>query len=191
MADFPSLLPPNASQLQRDIEQVVAGFIADMPVAHIKNVHNPRLCRADFLPWLAWEWSVDNWDGEWPEGAQRETVWASPTVHRHKGTIGAVKDALAAAGYGDASVIERYGWERHDGTYRHDGSITHAMPDHWAEYRIVLARPITVEQAAQVRAILAKIAAARSRLKALDFTQALNIHNARITHDGQFTHGVA
>lgn len=191
MPDFPSVLPPNASKLLRDIEQAVAGFIAELPVAAIKNVHNPRLCRADFLPWLAWEWSVDDWDSGWSESAKRETVWSAPSVHRAKGTVGAIKVKLASAGYGDAEIIERYGWEVHNGATRHDGSITYDLPDHWAEYRIKLKRPITIEQANQVRAMLATTTPARSKLKALDFTEAFNAHNGRIQYDGQFTHGVA
>ena len=191
MSDFPSLLPNNASQLQRDIEQVVAGFIADLPVVHIKNVHNPKLCRADFLPWLAWEWSVDEWDGLWSVGTQREVIWNSPNVHRRKGTIWSIRNALAAAGYGDAEVIEDFGNQYHDGIYRRDGSITRDVPDHWAEYRIILKRPITIVQAAQVRRILSKTAPLRSHLRALDFTEALNLHNNTIVRDGSFTRGIA
>ena len=191
MSDHPSLLPDNASQMQRDIEQVIAGFIADMPVRYIKNVHNPKQCRPDFLPWLAWEWSVDEWEAAWPVEVQINVVWNSPDVHRRKGTIGSVRAVLSSAGYGDAEVIERYGWDFYDGAAAHDGTIRYEPPDHWAEYRIILARPITIEQAAPVRRLLAVTAPARSRLKALDFTQALNAYDARISYDGQFTHGVA
>jgi phage tail P2-like protein len=189
MSELPSVLPPNALKIELDLEQLSArheGF-ADP----ITRLWKPQTCPANILPWLAWAFSVDDWDTEWSEEAKRAAIAASIGVHRRKGTIGAVKEALAAAGYGEAQVVERYGWEKHDGTYRFDGSITYSEPDHWAEYRVHLTRPITIEQAAQVRAILANVAPARCRLKALDFTEALNTYNARITYDGQFTHGVA
>lgn len=190
MADFPSLLPGNASQMQRDIEQVIAGFIADVPVQFIKNAHNPKLCRADFLPWLAWEWSVDEWDGEWPVETQRNAIWASPTVHRFKGTPHAIKEALVAVGYGSATLIEGMAAIIFDGGTLFDGTEDYGDPDHWAEYRVYLERPITIDQADQVKRILRNTAAGRSRLKGLYFTQAANRYNATISFDGGFTHGV-
>ena len=189
MFDLPTILKPNATEHDRALEQAIRKGKPDLtPIAKLMN---PETCPADLLMHLAWSFSVDVWDGAWSEGTKREVIKQSLPVHRVKGTLRAVKDALAAAGYGDAEVIERYGWEFYDGTAAHDGSITYAEADHWAEYRILLARPITIEQAAQVRAILETVAPARSHLKALDFTEALNTYNARITHDGQFTHGVA
>jgi phage tail P2-like protein len=49
-----------------------------------------------FLPYLAWALSVDVWDGNWPLSRKREVVSAARSVHRHKGTIAAVRRALAA-----------------------------------------------------------------------------------------------
>ncbi|MCA0905133.1 phage tail protein I [Ruegeria marisrubri] len=189
MSDLPTILPPNAQAIERDLEQLSSrhkGF-ADP----LKRLWKPQTCPENILPWLAWAFSVDKWDANWSEDAKRAAIAASVEVHRRKGTIGAVKRALAAAGYGAATVIERENWETHDATYKHDGSITYSAPDHWAEYRVQLTRPITIEQANQVRAILADVAPARCLLKALDFTEALNNYDARITYDGQFTHGVA
>lgn len=159
--------------------------------APIATLWDPMNCPAGILPWLAWALSVDDWDADWPEGTKRNAIAASIAIHRRKGTPRAVKDALAAAGYGTAKLIERFGWEFHDGRHLRDGSITHAPPDHWAEYRVVLTRPISIAQAARVRAILATVAPARCRLKALEFIQALNLHNNAILRDGTYTRGVA
>jgi phage tail P2-like protein len=175
--------------LEGDIEQVLAGATSvDVPIG---DLWNPDACPAHLLPWLAWALSVDEWDSGWSETTKRRTLMDSIGVHRSKGTVAAVKTALAAAGYGAAEVIEWFGWEQHDGTYSYDGSIYYSTPDHWAEYRIKLTRPITVEQAAQVREILDAVAPARCHLKALSFTTALNLYDARIEHDGAYTHGVA
>jgi len=54
-----------------------------------------------------------------------------------------------------------------------------------------LDRPITADQAAQVRKILASVAPARCHLKGLYFTQAANRYNAVISYDGTYTYGVA
>jgi P2-related tail formation protein len=152
---------------------------------------NPDTCPVLLLSWLAWAFSVEIWDTTWSEDAKRQVLRDSVRLHRVKGTLGPVKRALANAGYGEAEIIERFGRDFHDGTALHDGTTVYVEPDHWAEYRIRLTRPITVGQAAQVRAILKSIAPARCHLKALDYTEALNTYNARVTHDGLHTHGVA
>lgn len=190
MSDFKSLLPPYATSAERQVEQPLAEKYPTLQPP-IGDFWSAGSCPTEILGWLAWSLSVDNWDSDWSEDAKREVIAQSPFVHRHKGTLGAVKRALKAAGYGDAEVVEKYGWEKHDAQVAHDGSVSYAPPDHWAEYRVKLVRPITVEQAAQVREILDSVAPVRCRLKALDFTEALNTYAARIKHDGQFTHGVA
>lgn len=190
MSDPASLLPPNATPQERALDLAPAAHLGAIP-RPISRLWNPQTCPAALLPWLAWALSVDDWDADWPEQIRRDVIADSIGLHRVKGTLASVRRALAAAGYGAAEVVERYGWDFYDGTARHDGAITYVAPDHWAEYRIRLTRPITLEQAAQVRRILATVAPARCRLKALDYTRALNLYNARIRHDGRYSHGVA
>jgi len=189
MSDLATILPPNSGPVEYDLEQF-SGRVADLakPVSELWDVEN---CPVSLLPWLAWALSVDNWDSGWSETTKRATLREAVRLHRSKGTVGAVKRALAAAGYGLAEVVENFGWEKYDGAHLYDGSFQYSQPDHWAEYRVNLARPITVEQAAQVRDILSSVAPARCHLKSLDFTEALNIHAGRIRYDGQYTYGVA
>ena len=189
MSDLPTLMPPNIGTVERDYEQVFVRL--DGLSTPVSALWDPDLCPLNLLPYLAWAFSVEEWDTNLSEDAKRASIKDSVGIHRRKGTIGAVKAALKSAGYGDAEVVERYGWDFHDGTATHNGTVSYAPPDHWAEYRIKLARPITVEQATQVRAILRDVAPIRSHLKALDFTEALNTYNGAITHDAAFTHGVA
>jgi phage tail P2-like protein len=184
-----SLLPPNSTDFEASLE--VPGFRVDAMAVDIGLLWDPETCPIGFLPWLAWALSVDEWDPVWSEDQKRGVVSASVEVHRHKGTLWSIRRSLAGAGYGAAEVVERFGWETYSGAFLHDGGISHSEPDHWAEYRIRLTRPITIEQAAQVREILEAVQPAHCRLKALDFTEALNIYDARILFDGQFTHGVA
>lgn len=184
-----SLLPHNATSPERALEAVTGP--AQLPPVLLRAIWDPESCPVELLPWLAYAFSVDVWDPQWAAEDKRAVIACSAQVHRHKGTVQSVQAALKSAGYGDAEVIERYGWEFYDGTATHDGGTTYAEPDHWAEYRVKLARPITIDQANQVRAILRDVAPIRCHLKALDFTEALNAYNARISHDGQFTHGVA
>jgi phage tail P2-like protein len=184
-----SLLPPNATPVERGFEAAGARITA-LPVP-VRDTWNPATCPATLLPWLAWALSVDNWDPTWTEGQQRAVIAASVAVHRRKGTVAAVREALAAAGYGDASLIEEFGAHDFDGTYQHDGTITYEGRGHWAEYRVVMARPLSNAQADMVRAILAQVAPARCHLDRLDFAEAAHLYDGAITYDGTFNHGAA
>ncbi len=185
----PSLLPQNATGPELAIEQAIAG--ADgIPVA-LRDLWRPDACPANLLPWLAWAMSVDEWEPSWPESRKRDVIARSVTIHRRKGTVGAVRDAIAAAGLGGATLLERFGRTPHDGSVDYDGAINHTAPDHWAEYRLTLDKAISVAQAAQVRRIVGSVAPLRSHLKALDFLEAANLYDGAIDNDGTYTHGVA
>ncbi len=106
-----SLLPPNASQLLRDLESVF-GDSFDLPTLN-RYVVNPDLAPVHILPWLAWALSVDDWSDNWSEQVRRNVIKASVEVHRKKGTIGALKKALQAFNYTNVKVEEwfEYGAE--------------------------------------------------------------------------------
>ena len=186
---FAPLLPSNSAPGELSLEQVT-GYAALLGEP-IRPLWNPDTCPAHLLPWLAWALSVDDWDPTWSEATQRAVIRASVGVHRRKGTRSAVAEALRAAGYADAIIVEDFSAQDHDAAFVHDGSVEHARGDHWAEYRLTLARPVTIAQADQVRAILSQVAPARSHLRQLDFQQVAHSHNASIAHDGQFSHGTA
>ena len=182
-----SLLPPNATQIETAVEAALTRLDA-IPVA-ISDLWNPDTCPVQFLPLLAWAFSVDTWNAAWPEDEKRDTIRASIAIHRMKGTRASVRAALDAAGFRDAEIIERYASDLHDGTIQHDGTRTHDGSDHWAEWRLNISRPITAEQAIEVRRIAEEIAPIRAVLKEIDFTQAALIHDGSHFHDGTFNHG--
>jgi phage tail P2-like protein len=186
-----SLLPPSSSLSERALEGAVERAFTTPDADVIARMWNPDTCPAAFLPWLAWALSVDTWDAGWTEETQRAVIRASIAVHRRKGTRAAVRTALDAAGYGDAELIEDFGWDYYNGASLHDGSIDHQPGDHWAEYRVILARPMTVAQSLVVRAILDAVQPARCHLKVLDFTATDHLYNAALLHDGVFNHGAA
>ena len=98
-----SLLPPNASKLERAVEQATVRINGiSVPIA---DMWDPDRCPVSVLPFLAWSWSVDNWDSNWSEAIKRQVVKSAIKVHRHKGTPGAVKDALSAIEVG-ATISE-------------------------------------------------------------------------------------
>ncbi|WP_323981078.1 phage tail protein I [Aeromonas media] len=92
------LLPPSSTPLERVLADTVAR-VSTVPTP-ARDLWNPDTCPVELLPWLAWAFSLDDWDVTWTEAQQRAAVKASYGVHRHKGTIGSVKDALNALGLG-------------------------------------------------------------------------------------------
>jgi len=186
----PSLLPPNATSQERAMEASTAR-LAEVPVP-VAKLWQPHTCPAALLPWLAWTLSVDEWDGDWSDEQQRRSIAMSVAIHKTKGTLGSIRRVLAAAGYGDAVILEGLDAERYDGAVNYSGSHFYGQDEtHWAMYRVYLSRPITIAQAAQVRRLLEHTAPARCHLAGLHYTQALNLYDSTITYDNQYTHGVA
>ncbi len=101
-----SLLPVNASELERELEQVSLG-ISQFSVP-IKHLWDPKKCPKELLVWLAWSLSVDEWDANWPEEIQRKVIADSIPVHRQKGTVSGVRKALASL---DANIELTEWWQ--------------------------------------------------------------------------------
>ena len=185
-----SLLPAgNSGPAELAIEQTSARIEAFPD--RIRPLWNSETIPAGILPWLAWALSVDEWAALWTEEQKRDVVAASIDVHRRKGTVGSIRRALIAAGLGDAELIERFGRKFYDGSIAHDGSSPHDEPDHWAEYRVVLMRPLSIAQAQQARRIIEATAPLRCHLKVMDFTAVSILENGEILHDGTYSHGAA
>jgi len=57
----PSVLPPNATPFERNLES--AGWrLGDDGPAGIRSLWNPQSIPAALLPWLAWALGVEAWD---------------------------------------------------------------------------------------------------------------------------------
>ncbi|MBM1191690.1 phage tail protein I [Pseudomonas weihenstephanensis] len=100
----PSLLPRNASDLERQAAQALTQ-IQRVPVP-LRQLWNPDTCPAELLPYLAWSLSVDRWDSKWLESTKRAAIRASYVIHSRKGTIGALRRVVEPLGY----LIEIVEW---------------------------------------------------------------------------------
>ena len=97
-----SLLPLNSTLLERAIE-AATHEVTPVP---LRTLYNPVTCPLPLLPQLAWAWSMDRWDNTWSESAKRAAIKASYYVHKHKGTIGALRRVVEPLGY----LIEVVEW---------------------------------------------------------------------------------
>jgi len=97
-----SLLPLNSTQLERAME---AAFF-EKTIVPLRDLYNADTCPVHLLPHLAWAWSVDRWDYRWSEATKRAAIKASFYIHKHKGTIGALRRVVEPLGY----LIEIIEW---------------------------------------------------------------------------------
>ncbi|MFQ9621303.1 MAG: phage tail protein I [Enterobacteriaceae bacterium] len=56
------------------------------------------------LPWLAWEYQVDTWNIDWSANETR-CDQARHYIHRHRGTVAAVRHALVDSPFG-TDIVE-------------------------------------------------------------------------------------
>lgn len=97
------LLPPSATPLCRQLA-IQGQRITDLDVP-LRATWSPQDCPAAVLPWLAFAFAVENWDSDWSIEQQRTAIENSIPVHKRKGTIGALREAVASMGL-DISVSE-------------------------------------------------------------------------------------
>ena len=142
-----SLLPPNASQLERAASD--AARIDDLDLKPVSNLWNPWECHISVLPYLAWALSVDVWDEDWPEKVKRTVVAESIPLHWIKGTPGAVEQMCAALDY-EVDVLE---WPEYDGGHdRYKLRLKERMSE--ADYeKIIIADRVAKRQSQERDAI--------------------------------------
>ena len=183
----PSLLPPSSTVLERAIEQTQARF---SPAMIVPTLWNAESCPTKILPYLAWALSVDEWDHGWSDAKKRAVILESRTIHQHKGTPFAIRRALTSIGHPDAELIERADCVRRDGSARHNGIHHRAGQAGWATFRIILHRPVTIDQAQQIKRLLAAVKRNCVHLVAIDFSRATLRRNGTAARTGAYTRGV-
>lgn len=185
-----NLLPPNQTALEKRLSfELSQIFNLEVPISLLWHAEH---CPTALLSWLAWTLSVDEWDDNWSEEQKRNTILQSARLHKQKGTVASIRRVLQSAGYGDAEIVENLDLKRYDGQGKYDGVYFYGDEViHWAMYRIYLKRPITVEQAEQIKRLLNNTTPARCHLAGLHFEQAQHLYNNIIRYDGTYNYGVA
>lgn len=88
-----SLLPPNATVLERAIEATAASAL-DLITTPLREIWDPTDCPLAILPYLASSLSIEGWNAAWSEELKRAKVAEALPFHRRKGTRGAVRSVL-------------------------------------------------------------------------------------------------
>ncbi|MFW1675085.1 phage tail protein I [Acinetobacter baumannii] len=92
-----NLLPPNTTPFEKRIVETTAKTTE-------LNTNLSSLIRvddapADFLSILAWQFSVDRWQDDWPDEVKRAQIKNSIKVHTYKGTNFALRSIVESFGY--------------------------------------------------------------------------------------------
>jgi phage tail P2-like protein len=61
----------------------------------LRDLWNPATCRVNFLPYLAWAFSVDRW----AESVKRQVVSDAFYIHQHKDTISGIRRVVEPFGF--------------------------------------------------------------------------------------------
>ena len=160
------LLPPNRTPLERALDRTTARLGA-VPVP-IKDLWNPWRCPKALLPWLAWALSVDEWDSAWPEARKREAIEASIELHRYKGSVWSVREALRRIGYKDVEIDEGIAALKYDGSASYDGARTYSGEGEWFSFNLRLdlgeTAGVTAAESRLMREVAERFAPASRRL---------------------------
>lgn len=91
------LLPVGSSILEKRAAECLQQALQN-PIP-IKDLINPDRCPEHLLPYLAWALSVDKWDENWTDTVKRIAIKQSFFIHKHKGTISAIRRVVEPIGY--------------------------------------------------------------------------------------------
>lgn len=92
-----NLLPPNATDFENKIVETSAQ-ITELN-ADLSSLIRIDDAPSDFLSILAWQFSVDRWQDDWPDEVKRAQIKNSIKVHQHKGTNYALRQIIESFGY--------------------------------------------------------------------------------------------
>lgn len=117
MSDTPSILPGNATPLERNLEKFPSR-LSEAPDP-IQRLWDAEECPEHILPYLAWALSVEEWQDSWSIEQRRQVVLDAIGVHRRKGTVGAVRKSLESLGF-TTDLTEWFEYDGEPHTFRVD-----------------------------------------------------------------------
>lgn len=86
------LLPPNATKLEKTIEQM-GEKISALRVP-FTELHHIEKCPVIHLPWLAWAHRVEYWRADWTEIEKRKAITDSKIFNAERGTRSSIEILL-------------------------------------------------------------------------------------------------
>lgn len=92
-----NLLPPNTTAFEKKIVETTAKTTELN--TNLSSLIQVDEAPSDFLSILAWQFSVDRWQDDWPDDVKRAQIKNSIKVHTYKGTNFALRSIVESFGY--------------------------------------------------------------------------------------------
>jgi hypothetical protein len=151
------------------------------------------ICPADYLPYLAQNFGIYNepiWQLCESDEQKRNAIKSSVSYHQLKGTPQSIRNMLAIFNQGDALIEEDFNKFIRNGSVKRNGLNNHGTTAiSWAQWRITLNNPITIDRAQTLFTALKLTAPARCQLVEFNYQQAENRHNGTVLRNGNNTRG--
>ena len=178
--DLISLLPPGATQFEKDVEMMLRASI--LPVdenSHIRmpiiDAWNPDTVPVHLIPYLGINLSTII-DTGLSEAQQRELLRKSYQVHSYEGTPQALLDVIFALGYSGAVIVEGI-------------AASPIGEDHWADYKILLNEAVPADEASALLDLVKDVAPVWCRLTGIDVSSSTQVWDGSILFDGTYNFG--
>ena len=166
MAEIDDIMPAHMGPAERALMQGVIDQFG-FPIL-IRDTWSGEAAPDDFLPFIAWALSVDDWSDAWTADAKRLAVSEALDRHRRKGTVASVRQQLARLGYPDAVVIEDRDLPRLGrGWVLGLGWCLGPTDSSWSDYWVEVAIPLYRSDAESMAARLGETAPVRCRLRTI------------------------
>jgi phage tail P2-like protein len=151
------------------------------------------ICPSAYLPYLAQNFGIYNepiWELCETDEQKRNAIKSSVSYHQLKGTPQSIRNMLAIFNQGDAVIEEDFNNFTRNGVVTRNGLNSHGQTAvSWAQWRITLNNPITIDRAQKLFTALKLTAPARCQLAMINYQQAANRHNGAIFRDGNNARG--
>lgn len=152
------LLPPNATALEKALSLATARIL-DINT-NLRALWSPDHCPESWLPWLAWQLSIDSWSTHWPVSIKRNRIRRAIQIARRKGTAESVRTVVESFG---GSVAIREWWQQEPQAEPYTFQLILSLSG-------ANGQPVTAEF---VDAVIAEVARTKPVRAHFTFTQAL------------------
>jgi phage tail P2-like protein len=151
------------------------------------------ICPSAYLPYLAQNFGIFSepiWQLCETDEQKRNAIKSSVSYHQLKGTPQSIRNMLGIFNQGDALIEENFNKIARNGVVTRNGLNSHGQSAiSWAQWRITLNNPITIDRAQTLFTALKLTSPARCQLVSINYQQATNRHNGAIFRDGNNTRG--
>lgn len=179
-----SLLPSHKSKFDKKLDKFFGIELDSLDISIINTL--AMSCPVSLLPVLAKSFDVDI--NGLDEKSARKLIHNALEIHKLAGTFWAIKKRVESID-SNALIIEGNLSQVRDGSFKRDSSRRHGSNSHWAEYSIILSKPLTIKETQSLRGVCDSVAPVRCILKNIDFRSKTFLHNNEHRRNATITRG--